>query len=86
MREQTVDFSAPITVYGRVGAHFKKKVASAWMIQEFDYPSSKHYDWFVPIVVVVPRTSGTMYGSITGSKAFEVRVKARDPVFFYKQK
>ena len=61
MREESRDYKAPISVNGWFGANFPHRVRG-------------HYFWFVSASKLLPRTSGTLYGRVTGVKAFNVYV------------
>lgn len=65
MREETMDFTAPITISGYFGANFPSKVDG-------------HYFWFESANNLLPMTSGTLTGRITGVKAFDVHTVVED--------
>jgi Clostridium epsilon toxin ETX/Bacillus mosquitocidal toxin MTX2 len=60
MKTETMDFSAPIQVTGMMGANFPDRVQG-------------HYFWFNDVGQLLPKTSGTLNGSITGTAAFDVQ-------------
>lgn len=62
MKKETMDFSAPIQVSGMFGANFPDRVEG-------------HYFWFADAGSVLPKTSGTLTGQITGTAAFNVQTK-----------
>jgi hypothetical protein len=60
MKTETMDFSAPIQVSGMFGANFPDRV-------------NGHYFWFSDADSVLPQTSGTLTGKISGTAAFDVQ-------------
>lgn len=60
MKTEKMDFSSPIQVDGMLGANFPDRV-------------NGHYFWFQPISALVPKTSGTLKGTIEGTSAFDVQ-------------
>ena len=62
MKTEKMDFSAPITVSGMLGANFPDRVQD-------------HYFWFNDVASLVPKTSGVLTGTIQGTAAFDVQTK-----------
>ena len=60
MKTETMDFSAPIQVTGMFGANFPDRV-------------NGHYFWFADAGSLLPQTSGTLTGKISGTAAFDVQ-------------
>ena len=63
MVTETMDFTAPIQVTGLMGANFPDRVQG-------------HYFWFNDVGTLLPQTSGTLSGTITGTSAFNVQTNA----------
>ncbi|MBQ4811767.1 ETX/MTX2 family pore-forming toxin [Pseudoalteromonas sp. SMS1] len=62
MKTQTVNFTAPIQVSGMFGANFPDRV-------------SDHYFWFAGVEQVLPKTTGTLSGTIKNTSAFDVQTE-----------
>jgi len=69
MKTETMNFSAPIDVSGMMGANFPD-------------PVQGHYFWFNDVNTLLPKTSGTLTGSIEGTAAFDVQtvIKPAEPI------
>ncbi|AYH48080.1 hypothetical protein [Dickeya fangzhongdai] len=62
MKQEVMNFNAPIRVSGDFGANFPS-------------PANGHYFNFMAAVITLPQTSGNISGQITGVSAFDVRTQ-----------
>jgi hypothetical protein len=69
LKQEKVNFSAPISVNGMFGANFPDRV-------------NGHYFWFTAAYDLLPKTSGTLSGVITHASAFDVQTEigAAEPI------
>lgn len=69
LKEETVNFSAPISVAGMFGANFPDRV-------------NGHYFWFAASAELLPKSSGTLTGTIKHASAFDVQTEigASEPI------
>lgn len=67
---ENADFSAPVTVDGSFGANFSQPVAN----HQNSTAAARTYFWQLPAQHVLPRTSGTLTGTVKSVVIYETKI------------